>query len=262
MDKGDGVTLSFSVVKRSIELFLISKIKFLISAALLIPIFIQVSYASVTLVGTRVIYPSDKQSVSLNFRSSDDVPSVIDLWTSKSESSTSQSSDSPFVITPSIFRINPNKGQSTKLIYTGDKLPTDRESVFYLNFVQLPASDRNTNKLLVTYKSTVKILYRPENLKQDIDDIGSYLRLDTSKLNMGIITLFNNSEFYVTPTQVDLEGNGKILLSVPDNKLTMLAPFSHQDIRVKPLNHQKKIESTINIINDLGGVSTYKLSIK
>lgn len=252
----------FFLRQRSSKLFLITSIKNALSSFFLIIICVQACCASVTLVGTRVIYPSDKQSVSLNFRSSDNVPSVLDLWVSNSAVSSSQSSDSPFVITPSVFRIDPNKGQSTKLIYTGGNLPDDRESVFYLNFVQLPASDKTANKLLVTYKSTVKIFYRPETLKQNIDDIGSYLRIDINKINSGVIAVYNDSEFYVTPTRLDIEKNGRTVLSVPDSQLNMLPPFSHQDIRVKPLPGSSGIEPKISIINDLGGVSTYKLSIK
>ena len=248
--------------QRSSKLFLISTTKNALSSFFLIIICIQACCASVTLVGTRVIYPSNKQSVSLNFRSSDNVPSVIDLWVSKSAVSSSQSSDSPFVITPSVFRIDPNKGQSTKLIYTGGNLPNDRESVFYLNFVQLPASDKRANKLLVTYKSTVKIFYRPENLKQSIDDIDSYLSVDINKINSGVLTVYNDSEFYVTPTQLNIEKNGRTVLNVPDSQLNMLPPFSHQDIKIKPLTGPSGIEPKISIINDLGGVSTYKLSIK
>lgn len=219
----------------------------------------QISYASVVMIGTRVIYPEDKQFVSLNFRSSDRVPSVIDMWVSKDAESTTSKNDAPFIMTPSIFRIDPNKGQTVKLIYTGSKPVNDRESVFYFNFVQMPATEKNINKLLITYKSTVKVFYRPMGLKQNIDDISSYLEIDVKKLNSGMITIINNSEYYVTPVKVTLERNGKNILSIPDERLTMISPFSSKEIKVTSIKNVSGVSSSISLINDLGGISIYKI---
>lgn len=219
----------------------------------------QLSHASVVLLGTRVIYPEGKKFVNLNFSSSDHVPSIIDLWVSKSAVSSSKNSDAPFVVTPSIFRIDPNTGQSVKLIYTEDKLPSDRESVFYLNFLQLPATDKDINKLIITYKSTVKIFYRPSDLKQNIDDVSSFLAMDLSKLSSGGITISNNSEFHVTLSNITLEQNGKKILSLPSDDLGMIAPFSHLQVKVHPIHNINGITSYLSLINDLGGISTYKI---
>lgn len=232
--------------------------KLIVSACCLV-ILTQLSYASVILIGTRVIYPEGKEFVSLNFRSSDRVPSVMDTWVSKAAISTASNNDAPFIITPSIFRIDPNQGQTVKLIYTGDKLVSDRESVFYLNFVQLPATEKNVNKLLITYKSTVKIFYRPDGLKQSIENIPSFLDVDVSKLNSGVLTVLNNSEYYVTPTNIKLERGSKNILTVSGDNLDMIAPFSRMEIKVPAVNNVSGISSSISLINDLGGISTYRI---
>lgn len=224
--------------------------------------FSHLSAASVVLIGTRVIYPEDKNFVNLNFRSSDNVPSIMELWVSKEVNSTDKNNNVPFVITPSIFRIDPNKGQSTKLILTDHALPNDRESVFYLNFLQLPASKKDVNKLVVTYKSTVKIFYRPSSLTQRVDNVVASLSVDSSRSNAGEITLFNGSEYYITPTQLSFTRNGTRLLSIPENKLTMVPPFSQENIKIKPLSNLNGAEASISLVNDLGGISTYKITKK
>ncbi|MEI3973708.1 fimbria/pilus periplasmic chaperone [Klebsiella pneumoniae] len=38
----------------------------------------------------------------------------------------------PFIITPLIFRIEPHTGQTLRIMYTGEALPNDRESIFWL----------------------------------------------------------------------------------------------------------------------------------
>ncbi|UYA60543.1 hypothetical protein NAL19_2412 [Pectobacterium sp. F1-1] len=219
------------------------------------------SYSSVVLVGTRVIYESNKKSVDLKFRSSDTVPSIINLWVTHHEQ-TPNTNDAPFIITPSIFRIDPNKGQSVKLMFSGENLPDNKESLFYLHFVQLPASDKTANKLLVSYKSTVKLFYRPANLTYKIDDLVSYLKIDTSQLNMGVFTVLNESPFYVTPTKIVISKNSNQLISVPDEELNMIHPFSARQFKVKPYKLEKKLTVYIGLINDLGGISTYEITSK
>lgn len=237
-----------------------SAIKKILFSAFLSGVLTQASNASVILIGTRIIYPENKQFVSLNFRSPDNVPSVIDMWVSKEPEPVASKNDAPFITTPSIFRIDPNKGQTVKLVYTGNKPVSNRESVYYLNFAQMPASEKNANNLLVTYKSTVKIFYRPANLTQNIDDIASYLEVDLSKVSSGVVTVVNNSEYHVNPVSLKLERNGKKILSVPGERLMMIAPFSRKDIKVTPINNVNGVLSSVGLINDLGGVSTYKIN--
>lgn len=224
--------------------------------------FCNLSIASVVMVGTRVIYPQEKKFVNLNFRSTDNVPSILELWVSKSLNSKDKSTDAPFVITPSIFKIDPNKGQSAKLVFTGSNLPNDRESIFYLNFLQLPATDKNVNKIIITYKSTVKVFYRPSGLTQRIDDIEKYLSVRTDKSIDGDIIFLNDSEYYITPTQLNFNRNGKTILSIPQSKMKMIAPLSQLSIKIKPGSNLAGTQLSVNLINDFGGISTYKMMEK
>jgi fimbrial chaperone protein len=238
----------------------------LCSCAILLSIF-SVAQASVTLIGTRVIYPAEAKFVNLNFRSPDAVPSIIEVWTSlkNSASSTSQNGDGPFVVMPQVFRIDPKKGQTAKLTFTGAHVPQDRESVFYLNFVQLPAvkkDEQNANKLMVTYKSTMKIFYRPTTLTGDPNKVVSQLKIDLAALSAGSITVVNPSEYHVTISRLEIKQNGKHILSVSGNDLEMIAPFSQIRIPVKSskINASSAVAS-IQIINDLGGISKAEISL-
>ncbi|MFG1173173.1 molecular chaperone [Erwiniaceae bacterium CAU 1747] len=222
---------------------------------------IHAASASVILIGTRIIYPSDKQTVDLKFRSSDNVPSVINIWINRKETS-SGSDDAPFVVTPSIFRIDPNKGQSAKLMFTGGDLPGDRETLFFLNFVQLPASSKNENKLLVSYKSTVKLFYRPTGLGYDSEKLDTYLKADLRNLSVGEISITNNSPFYITPTKLQIAKNGKVISLNQETELSMIKPFSSNVFRVKPYSNASDVALSISLINDLGGISTYKITLK
>lgn len=222
----------------------------------------QLSYASVVLTGTRVIYPSDKKFVNLNFSSSDLVPSIMELWVSKLADSTQKESDTSFSITPPIFRIDPNKGQSVKLIFQGNGLPRDRESVFYLNFLQMPATQKDKNKLIITYKSTVKVFYRPSDLSKNIDDVGSLAFISLKNASGDTVRLNNDSPFYLTPMRLTFSKNGKSILSVPKDDIGMIAPFSYKDIRVGQKSKIDNSDVSLRYINDLGAVIMKKIPIK
>ncbi|WP_158414423.1 fimbrial biogenesis chaperone [Klebsiella pneumoniae] len=234
-----------------------------IKASLLIMLtlvsYVPTSYASVTMLGTRIIYKEDKRSEDIRFFSSDNVPSIISLWINKNPYS-SQGDNSPFVVTPAVFKIDPGKGQSARLMFTGASMPKDRESLFYFNFVQLPASDKNANKLLVSYKSTVKLIYRPAALNYDIDKVRNYLKADISNAVQGQITIKNDSPFYVTLTRFTIFNNDKVLANNSEKNLNMLSPFSSNVYKIKPQRVPAGTVIQVKLINDLGGLSTYKIS--
>lgn len=216
------------------------------------------TYSSVTLMGTRVIYPENAKYVNLQFRSPDDVPSIMEVWVSKQDNATatSKEADAPFITTPQVFRIDPNKGQSVKLTYTGANLPTDRESVFYLNFLQIPAikkGNQKANKLVITYRSTVKVFYRPAGLKNAPNDVISQLKVDASRLSSGKLTINNPTEYYVSLDSIDIKNQNKTLATALGKNTGMIAPFSQQQISIKPVRNASSIN--IKIVNDLGGIS-------
>lgn len=109
---------------------------------------------------TRVIY-SCRYLKALQLTSYDAYPNLVQIWVDKGDpASTPQTADAPFIASPQIFRMNPKAGQIVRLVYTGKDLPQDRESVFYINFMQMPAlkaHDMEANKLMLTVSSRMKI---------------------------------------------------------------------------------------------------------
>lgn len=71
------------------------------------------------------------------------------------------------MVNPQVFRIDPSRGQMVRMVYTGDThLPADRESIFYLNFKQIPAFEKNKldqNMLVLLVKSRLKVFLSSKN---------------------------------------------------------------------------------------------------
>lgn len=158
---------------------------------------------SVTLPGTRVIYDASLTERSLQFTNGDDAPSLMQVWTdSGDERSTPKTADAPFVVAPPIFRIEPKAGQTVRLVFTGKDLPRDRESVFYLNTLQIPsisAAHADQNRMMVLLRNRLKILYRPAGIEGRPQDAHEKLALHLQDSgNETRITASNGSAYYLS----------------------------------------------------------------
>jgi chaperone protein EcpD len=128
------------------------------------------SRASVVIAGTRVIYDQREPEVTLKVSNVGKSPSLIQTWIDKGNAAISPSSiDVPFTITPPVARIDPGKGQTLRIIYTGEPLPQDHESVFWLNVLEIPPKpaedEADANKLQLAFRSRIKLFFRPQGLK-------------------------------------------------------------------------------------------------
>ena len=223
------------------------------------------SSASVVMTNTRVIYPSDAKERSVQLRNNDSFPNVVQVWTDINNSeSTPENADGPFLALPAIFRIEPNRGQLFRLIYSGDNLPKDRESLFYLNFLQIPPISKDNageNQMLVMLKNRVKIFYRPVEIRSNPENIGKEISFNVKNMNGGIeVDVNNKSPFYASFVDVKLiSGNQelKIPVDMVEPKWNKLVKVHNQQfVSIHPM----KVKFTI--VNDFGGFIKYEYEIK
>ncbi|WP_448681695.1 fimbria/pilus periplasmic chaperone [Pseudomonas nicosulfuronedens] len=124
--------------------------------------------ASITIANTRVIYNAPDKEVTVRLNNSGTTPALVQSWLDKGDPTASPSAiELPFVITPPVARVDPGKGQTLRILHTGGALPQDRESVFYLNVLEIPpkAADADgANKLQLAFRSRIKFFFRPQGL--------------------------------------------------------------------------------------------------
>uniref|UniRef100_A0A182SE45 Uncharacterized protein n=1 Tax=Anopheles maculatus TaxID=74869 RepID=A0A182SE45_9DIPT len=97
-------------------------------------------------------------------------PSLMQIWIDRGKPETQPfDSDAAFVITPPIVRIDPKNGQSVRLMFTGEKLPQDRETLFWFNALEIPpaSADQDKSSLQIAVRSRLKLFYRPAGLAGD-----------------------------------------------------------------------------------------------
>jgi chaperone protein EcpD len=134
------------------------------------------AYAGVTLNATRVVYPADQREVSLSMVNDGKEARLIQAWVDMGDASErAESSKAPFLITPPMSRVDPGKGQTLRIMFTSaNNLPQDRETVFWLNILEIPpkpkaGSDAAANYMQLAVRSRMKLFYRPEGLQGSPD---------------------------------------------------------------------------------------------
>ncbi len=90
--------------------------------------------ASVVVTGTRVIYPGEAREKTVQLSNRDAFPNVVQAWVDiDAPDAPPDQADAPFLVNPAVFRMAPDSGQTLRIVYTGQGLPGDRESLFHLN---------------------------------------------------------------------------------------------------------------------------------
>lgn len=212
--------------------------------------------ASVVMTGTRIIYNEGSRSVDVDLRNDANIPYVIQTWFDKGimTSGPDEKVKVPFVATPSIFRMNPNGGQVLKITYLGDaKLPADKESVFYFNFIQIPPSNLNagvsdSNKMFVILRNRVKLFYRPASLLSLERNKFPDLTVTQAAGSASAVSVKNNTPFYVTISDIYFLSNGKKSAS----ESGMIAPFGNEVFKFSKSSTIKGKTVNIIVLNDQG----------
>ncbi|KVT47655.1 pilus assembly protein [Burkholderia ubonensis] len=128
----------------------------------------QCVQASVVITGTRVVFPGENREVTVRLMNDGDTPALVQAWIDTgNEKQSPEQISVPFALTPSMFRLDPGKGQSLRMLYTGEPLPADRESLFWLNVLEVPPkADGNddANRIQLAFRTRIKVMYRPAGL--------------------------------------------------------------------------------------------------
>lgn len=77
---------------------------------------------------TRVIYHQGDKERSVLLANTNSYPVIVQNWVDHGEAN--PQTETPFVVLAPIFHLPAQKIQAIRIIYNGDHLPADRESVF------------------------------------------------------------------------------------------------------------------------------------
>ncbi|WP_072017540.1 fimbria/pilus periplasmic chaperone [Erwinia typographi] len=219
--------------------------------------------ANIVIHSTRIIYPEDSREVTIRMQNKGETPSLVQTWIDKGDTSVPVSTlDVPFVLMPPVSRIDAHRGQTLRLTYTGSTLPKDKESLFWLNVLDIPPKAKKTaeneNLLQMAIRSRLKIFFRPVGLNAESAlKAAKNLRWGLARTQSGKeLIAFNDSPYFVNVSSIIVENAGEKTTS---HNGEMIAPGEKQTFSVKSatkINKNGKINYTI--INDHGGTTEFE----
>lgn len=215
------------------------------------------AWSYVQISGTRVIYPAAAREVTLELTNKGTTPSLVQVWLDAGDRRIRPGAEAvPFLITPPITRIEAQRGQSLRLAYVGQGLPQDRESVFWLNVLEVPPSAKATqpgqNLVQLAFRSRIKMFYRPEGLAGNMEHSANHLSWRLIRQGEGYaLRASNPSLYHVSISNLELQtAQSK---SYSNQSGGMVAPGGSFDFPVERLSgtvHAKAV--TFYWLNDYG----------
>lgn len=213
--------------------------------------------ANIVLQGTRIIYYEAKGNVTVQLTNNGKSPALVQSWVDDGNiNSTPEKSHSPFYVFPPIVKVAGLKGQQLKIKMISHKLPKNRESVFYLNILDIPPYPENTqgkSVLQLAIKSRVKLFYRPKELITPPADV--YKKI-SYKLEDNDLIVTNNSKYYFTISKITHINETKKSLI----KSKMIPPLS--DFKLPLQNKVKHNKLTVTYVDDFGVYKTRNINLK
>lgn len=211
---------------------------------------IPVAQAALTIGATRVVFGSDKRSTSVIVANPSNRPFAVQTWVNTA--SDDDSTAVPFMPSPPLFRLNPGKEQQIQINGLPNKLPADRESLFYFNVQEIPQLEASDDNVLnIALRTRIKLFYRPSQLKDS--SVARLKDLQWSINSVGgqqQLIVNNPTPYHVSFVRLGVTGNGQ---TQAIQNAPMVEPFTHQTYVLQGVKPSPDLEVVFSAINDYGG---------
>ncbi len=225
--------------------------KLLLSTLLATTFLSGMSHAALMLNADRLIYNEKDGDASVTVHSDEERAYLIQSWLDDGDSTVKK--NLPFVVTPPLFRLAPKSDNVIRVVYLGKGLPTDRESLFWLDVKGVPGLNDEESKvesrMVLAINNRIKFFYRPTGLKGEPGEAIKNLHWTRSG---NTLTAKNDSPFYLVLSSI-VSDKESVPVSVVDNN-TVIPPFGNKSYRFK---HTPTSGANVewNAINDFGTTS-------
>lgn len=197
--------------------------------------------------GTRaILYISDKEGSVPIKNDSKDTTYLLQSWLEDLKGS---DKNIPVVLTPPLFKIDPDKEARLRLLVMPGTLPTDRETVYWLVMQEIPPTPKvKTNQLVLAVRSRVKVFVRPSGLDGKPQDSVNKLhwRTENSDGKRWLVAQ-NPTPYYVSFSKLTVNGQ-----SVVDHH-PMVPAKGEMRYEISPGTSQGPAQLSYSAINDFGG---------
>lgn len=212
---------------------------------------------------TRVIFEGERKSEKVTVNNQSDRVYLINSRVLRTPDFTAGPADTvPFMVTPPLFRLESHSRNAVLVMHNdASALPADRESVFYLSFLAIPAvskpADNSADDMMqprvsVGIRSVIKLFYRPQGLGMSAEAAAEKLHFT---VNNGVLHAENPTPYHLTLAHLQADGRA-VDVRAQD---PMIPPYEGRDYRITGGTG----EVSWSVIDDYGGVSmTYRQTVR
>lgn len=232
--------------------------KVMSAAVLSAGVFASQAQASVVIAGTRVIFPGQEREVTVKLSNEGSAPALVKAWLDNGDMNEApEKIRVPFTLTPAMFRLDPSKGQTLRLIYTNEPLAKDKESLFWLNVLEVPPKPQageTANTLQFALRTRIKVIFRPQGLPGSAAEAPSQVRWEVRRAADGkgyALRATNPTPYVVNLGKISLNAGGKSY----DAGAGFIKPGTSESFPLQNLSSPPASGATVNYssINDWGG---------
>ncbi|WP_321146402.1 molecular chaperone [Providencia alcalifaciens] len=213
------------------------------------------THASLMLKKTRLIYLSDQKSANIQTVNDSEHASLVQSWIDEGNiHSTPETTEAPFIVTPPVTKIAAHDGTQLRIRFIGGDLPQDRESVFYLNVLDIspkPQNKEGMNIIQLALQIRIKVFYRPAALANGIE---SFINNVSALHSESQLSIKNPTPYFLNISQLYYENNQ----NTPIAKSIMIPPYSTEKLEG---SHRQNGKLIAVYINDQGSLVTHALSV-
>lgn len=192
-------------------------------------------------------------------------PVLVQAWIDDGQiDAVPQESKAPIVTLPPIFRMAPGDQTSLRMITSGAPLPMNRESLFWLNLYEIPATPKdqpaNSQTVTVTMRTQIKVLVRPDRLPYRAVELPKRLVFSLSKQpGKLVLTVENPTPYYASFSAIQVKSGISSQQKTPD----MIAPLSSGTVEFDKLDAGvgDSAEVLFSVINDDGNAVMGKVTV-
>ncbi|WP_211461978.1 fimbrial biogenesis chaperone [Collimonas silvisoli] len=202
--------------------------------------------AGVMLGGTRVILGEKDRQASIPLKNHDTSPYVVQTWVDAGEGK----NKTPLLVTPPLSRLDPGAENILRIVRISGDLPSDRESVFWLNVKEIPEKSDQPNVLQIAVRTRIKIFYRPAGLAGKPEEAHSLITLAVVPGEDGkgaALRVSNPSAYNVTFPGFKINNSKEL------TKAGMVPPFGALDFQMNMISSPQAVDVSYTTINDYGG---------
>jgi len=233
--------------------------------ALLLAGMLPPAHAAMSLSRTRLIVTAKEREASIEVRSEDEQPILLQTWIDdemdpEASSPNPQDTPVPFITDPPMFRVDPKLSRQVRvlLVQPPERLPQDHETLFWFNAHETPTRPPNSgpegeNYIQLAFHVRIKLFYRPAALAGYTLTEAHTLRFSLARNEAGepVLNIRNPAPIHQSIGTLALaHGDQRIELEPP-----MLTPDSQLQLPIESsLPASSELRVVYSTINDDGAL--------